>query len=193
VAAVVLIATLALRPSLTLGRPGKALAFLAFFLLPGTLVTLGVATHLDHATRTEFCLSCHVMEDYGRSLQVDDGDYLAAVHYQNALVDRDHACYTCHKDYTMFGDMNAKLRGLKHLYVNYLGTVPEELALYGEYQNRECLHCHRGARSYFEAHDEGELAENASGEVSCLECHDFIHETDNLENVEVWQAHGGSR
>ncbi len=58
---------------------------------------------MEHATSTKFCLSCHVMEDFGRSLYVDDPSYIPAMHFQNNRVPRDHACYTCHTDYTMFG------------------------------------------------------------------------------------------
>ncbi|MEI9815368.1 MAG: hypothetical protein WDO18_23165 [Acidobacteriota bacterium] len=55
------------------------------------------------------------MEDYGRSLYIDDPSYVPAQHYQNALVPRDHACYTCHTQYTMFGTVQAKLKGVPPL------------------------------------------------------------------------------
>ena len=52
----------------------------------------------------------------------------------------------------MFGGIKAKLGGLKHIYVYYLGTPPspENIKLYEPYNNRECLHCHAGARSFEE-------------------------------------------
>jgi hypothetical protein len=34
---------------------------------------------------------------------------------QNNRIPKEHACYTCHTDYTMFGDVNAKMRGLQHI------------------------------------------------------------------------------
>ncbi len=33
---------------------------------------MGTSSELEHAKRTEFCLSCHIMEPYGKSLRVDD-------------------------------------------------------------------------------------------------------------------------
>jgi len=94
-----------LRPGVTRVRDGRVLAFLALFLLPLMAVWAGVSRHMEHAKTTEFCLSCHTMEDYGRSLYVDDRSYLPAAHFQNNRVPRDRACYTCHTDYTMFGGL----------------------------------------------------------------------------------------
>ena len=71
---------------------------------------MGFALHLEHAKSTEFCVSCHVMEPYGTSLHFDDLDYLPASHFQNNLVPREKACYTCHTQYTMFGDVRRQAR-----------------------------------------------------------------------------------
>ena len=59
-------------------------------------------------------------------------------------------CYTCHTDYAMFGGLKAKLRGLNHVYVQYFGKIPDKVELYNPYNNRECLHCHGGARNFEE-------------------------------------------
>lgn len=190
VVTVFLIAVVALRPSLTKARGGKILAFGAFFLLPVLASVGGVAAHLEHSKSTEFCMSCHEMEPYGQSLLIDDSEYLPASHYQNRRIDREHACFTCHTDYTMFGDVSAKLRGLKHVWVHYFGEIPPtgEIALYEPYNNRECLHCHAGARSYTEnVMHEDMLGELASGEVSCLDCHASIHDVADLESQELWE------
>ena len=44
------------------------------------------------------------------------------------------------------------MHGLKHVFVHYLGTppTPEAIKLYDAFNNRECLHCHEGARSFEE-------------------------------------------
>ena len=190
--AVALIALVALRSSLAAARGGKILAFLALLVLPVVATAMGVAAHMEQSKSTEFCLSCHVMEPYGRSLYVDDPSWLPAGHFQNKRVDRDHACFTCHTDYTLFGDYKAKLRGLRHIYVNYLGKMPEKIALYEPYRNRECLHCHAGARSFEESDLHKEIrADLASNATSCLECHDAVHEVESLEGKPMWQpAHG---
>jgi cytochrome c-type protein NapC len=114
-----LIALLVLRPSITATRGGKMLAFLALLIFPVLSGGMGVNRHIEQSKTTNFCLSCHVMEDYGKSLRVDDRSFIPAIHYQNNLVTREQACYTCHTDYTMYGDINAKIRGLKHVYAYY--------------------------------------------------------------------------
>src|SRR5215831_13898860 len=128
-----------LRARLTRSREGKILAFLALLILPAVSVWAGFSTQMETATSTSFCLSCHVMNEHGRSLQVDDPSYLAARHFQNNLVPRDHACYTCHTDYTMFGTVTAKLRGARHVAVQYFGNIPQpdQIKLYEPYKNRE--------------------------------------------------------
>lgn len=194
VATVFLIAVVALRPSLTAARGGKILAFGAFFLLPLVASVGGVYAHLEHSKSTEFCMSCHEMEPYAESLVIDDAEYVPANHYQNRRIDRDHACFTCHTDYTMFGDVKAKLRGLKHVWVHYFGEIPPpgEIALYEPYKNRECLHCHSGARSYMDNPMHSDmLAELAAEEVSCLDCHSLIHDAGNVEEHELWIPEGG--
>ncbi|MBO0799526.1 MAG: NapC/NirT family cytochrome c, partial [Blastocatellia bacterium] len=117
---IALIGYLVIRPSITATKGGKILAFVALLVFPVLAGGMGASEHLERSKSTGFCLSCHVMEDYGKSLQVDDRSYIPAVHYQNHLVPRDQACYTCHTDYTMYGGLRAKLRGLRHVYVQYL-------------------------------------------------------------------------
>ena len=91
------------------------------------------------------------MEGYGRSLFIDDPTVVPAVHYQKRLVDRDRACFECHTNYAMFGDVRAKYDGLKHVWVHYFADPPDELALYEPYPNANCMHCHDDARGFVEA------------------------------------------
>ena len=190
VIAAVLAVFVASRPGITSSAGGRLLAFLAVFLLPALALGFGGLAHLETSKTTEFCLSCHVMEPYGESLQLDDESYLPAGHYQNRLVDRKKACYSCHTDYTMYGDVKAKLQGAKHLWVNYVGTPPEKIELYSPYRNRECLGCHGGSRSYLENEmHEGMYEELQAEETSCLDCHEWIHGTEELADLERW--HGG--
>jgi cytochrome c-type protein NapC len=184
-----------LRPDVTRVRDGRVLAFLALFLLPSMAVWAGVSQHMERAKATEFCLSCHTMEDYGRSLYVDDRSYLPAAHFQNNRVPRDRACYTCHTDYAMFGGLKDKWRGLSHVYVQYLGAIPKagEIKLYQPFNNRECLHCHGGARSYLEtsAHQKSPdlLQKATANELSCMSsrCHDTIHDVTTLADAKFWK------
>ena len=189
--AILLILLLLLRPHLAEQRSGKVLAFLAFLALPGLAATLGASSHLETSKTTEFCLSCHEMQPYGESLLIDDAEYLPASHYQNKRLPREKACFSCHTDYTMYGDFAAKLRGVKHLRVHYLDTIPEEIALYNPYQNRECLHCHGGARSFEENEFHVDLmAELKTGETSCLDCHSSVHDVHEVADQPKWSPSG---
>lgn len=186
----VLILLVLLRPSVLEGRVGKALAFLGWFVLPVLALAFGVEAHMQRAKSTEFCLSCHVMEPYGESLRIDDTAYLPANHFQNRLVPPEQACYACHVDYTLFGGVEAKWNGVKHLWVYYTGDAPApgEIELYEPYSNSVCLHCHGGARSFEESELHVDLlADLRAGDMSCLDCHDQIHAVDELGELDRWQ------
>lgn len=191
-----MIGALLVRPGVTAARSGKILAFLVLFCLPILCGSVGVSSQIERSTSTAFCLSCHTMEPYGKSLRVDDSTYLAAAHFQNHRVPADEACYTCHTNYAMFGSLKAKLGGLRHVYIYYFTTppAPENIKLYEPYNNRECLHCHLGARSF-----EGGVVHNADPELlpaikankkSCISsgCHEVVHNVGTLNNVKLWNG-----
>ena len=83
----------------------------------------------------------------------------------------------------MFGPVHAKFRGLRHLYVQYLGTppAPANIKLYTPFNNRECLHCHSGMRAFLEESKHNKqpelMAKLNSNQVSCMSsgCHDIVH------------------
>lgn len=187
--AIALILLVVLRPGLTAARGGKVLAFIALFILPVVATWIGTTNHLEHSKTTGFCLSCHEMAPYGQSLRIADGDHLPAAHFQNNRVPRDQACYTCHTTYTLFGGVRSKMEGMQHVFVHYLGTMPEKLELYSPYSNRECLHCHEAARSFEELPDHRDVRQElVSGKTSCLECHDLVHEAASLGELEMWEG-----
>lgn len=192
---VVLIGVLLLRPGIRASTGGKALAFIALFALPVLIFWGGTAHHLERATSTEFCLSCHVMEPYGRSLAIDSPVFQPAAHAQNNRLPAGRECYACHTSYTMFGDLEAKVRGVRHLAVYYLGMTPEPLSLYEPYSNRECLGCHAGGRNYEErAFHTRILTQLAQDETSCFQCHGGGHAIDRLDELPIWEpAAGGGR
>ena len=179
------------RPSLVTGTGGRVLALVGIAVLPAVATTFGMNAQLEASKSTEFCLSCHAMEPYGESLLIDDVDHVPANHFQNSRVPRDHACFSCHTTYTMYGDAEAKLKGLRHLWINYLGTIPEKIELYEPFKNRECLHCHDGARTFEENDFHVEYREQlASNETSCLECHDVAHDIEHVAELEKWKRNG---
>ena len=192
----VLIGILIAKPSITVTRGGKILAFVSLFVFPILSGSMGVSEHVERSKTTQFCTSCHVMNDYGKSLLIDDPSYIPAGHFQNNRVPRDSACYTCHTDYAMYGGFRAKLRGLRHVYAQYLGKIPDKVELYNPYNNRECLHCHSGARSFEEGAthnlEEGRLELMKSNKLSCMStgCHSATHDVKNLSNLTFWSPDG---
>jgi cytochrome c-type protein NapC len=191
---VILIGILVVRPPVTVSRGGKTLAFVALFILPIFSGLLGFASEMERSKTTAFCLSCHTMEAYGKSLYVDDPTHIPAAHYQNHRVPKDQACYSCHTQYAMFGTLKVKLYGLKHVLIYYLGKppAPEDIKLYEPYNNRECLHCHAGARSFEEGAmhnaDPATLPAIKSNQLSCLSCHDVAHDIAHLKDAKFWKG-----
>jgi len=181
-------------PQLAGALGGRLLVLMALLALPLGLLQLGVTETLSQSTSREFCVSCHEMQVYETSLHLDHPDFMPAVHFQNNLVPQETACYTCHTDYTLFGDINAKLDGLKHVLVHYFGAVPEpgEIKLYRPYPNDNCLQCHRETRRFEEqsAHrtDDVTLAQLYDNSRSCLSngCHQLAHEIKDIGREALW-------
>jgi cytochrome c-type protein NapC len=190
----VLAAVLVVRPGITVHPSGKILAFGVLFFLPLFCLMAGMDSEMERSKSTAFCLSCHVMEPYGKSLHVDDPAYLAGAHFQNHRVPADEACYTCHTNYAMFGTFKAKFGGLRHLYVHYLRTDPrpEDIKLHEPFNNRECLHCHLGARSFEQGAvhnaDPATLPAIKANTLSCISsgCHDVVHNVGTLGKMKFW-------
>ena len=185
----ILVIVLVRQPSRLWVAGGRVLTYLTILVLPTLGFSVGFLEHADQAKRTEFCVSCHVMEPYGRSLQIDSLDHLPANHFQNARVDQERACFVCHTNYSMFGDVQAKLNGLQHLYVNYVSGPPDKIELYQPYQNRECFSCHANARSFEENDFHIDVrAELEANEFSCLECHAVTHDVSELTSLPMWES-----
>ena len=196
VVAILLLLPLVLRPAMTKMRGGRLFALAAIIVVPVGAGFAGLNAHMEGAKTTAFCTSCHVMERYGQSLHIDDLDHIPAKHFQFNRVPRDTACYTCHTSYTMFGDYKSKFRGLRHLYIQYIGTIPKKIELYSPYENRECLHCHEGARSFVESvthsSEPGRLSSIRNGATSCLTkgCHDTTHDAEKVASFPKWPPDG---
>ncbi len=190
--AMALVLLILARPRIFGERGGSILVFIGLLVSPALATYVVGESHLERAKQTSFCLSCHVMSDYDRSLHVDDALAIPATHFQNNRVPRDRACYTCHTDYTMFGGISAKLNGFRHLVVQYSGQSPDTVKLYSPYKNRECLQCHAGARTFEENevhHMEPEQRGDLTAErLSCLTsgCHDAVHDVHKLGDKTFW-------
>jgi cytochrome c-type protein NapC len=184
------------RPAAVTHPQGRLFALVTLLLLPLSAALGGLDVHVERSKTVAFCTSCHVMEGYGASLHIDDVAHLPATHWQFGRVPRETACFACHTNYTMYGDVKSKLRGLRHVYVQYLGHVPDKIKLYSPYHNRECLHCHDGARSFVEGvthHAEpGRFEAILANKLSCLtaSCHGTTHTVADLAKLTMWPAKG---
>jgi nitrate/TMAO reductase-like tetraheme cytochrome c subunit len=179
---IVLLTVLLVQREWILQRMGKALYFLVIIVFPTLVVAATFALNIKNSERISFCLDCHEMGPYGNSLHEDDDEMIPTIHYQNNWVKQEEACYQCHTDYTLFGPVKAKLRGLQHMYVHYITGAPKGMELYEPYHNRECLRCHEGAKRFenLPQHQEDPemLVRLKTNKQSCMDkgCHDVTHE-----------------
>jgi cytochrome c-type protein NapC len=186
---IVLAGVFLVRPSITAGATGKILAFIGLCILPALCIGTGMSFHMQRSQQTAYCISCHSMESHGQSLYVLDQNYIPAQHFQNHLVPPDEACYTCHTDYTMYGPVKDKLKGLRYLYLEYVSTPPKTIHLDGQYSNLQCLHCHAGTRD-FEANlnHMAPMASLETNQISCISsgCHATIHNASEVGHLAMW-------
>jgi cytochrome c-type protein NapC len=177
------------RPSVTVTAGWKIVAFIGLFVLPALCIVGGMNAHVQRSEQTSFCISCHVMAPYGRSLYIDDAKFIPAQHFQNHRVPADMACISCHADYSLYGTLFDKLRGLKRIYFQYVSTPPDpgSIRIPGGFKNGQCLHCHLGARSFQENPVHSAVMDTlTSNQLSCLTCHDMVHDIANLSHDKFW-------
>lgn len=181
--------------ALSRGRAGRILLLGALLVVPLFAMGTGVTATLHKSKSREFCGSCHEMRFYEKSLLIDDSSFLPAAHFQKRLVPSETACFECHSDYTLYGDVSAKFNGMKYAAIHFFGDVPEpgKVALYSPFPNDNCLRCHRGSRA-FESKDphngpDAGLERLYGNEVSCLTkgCHDLGHGIADLGNMDFWK------
>ena len=186
---VILAAIFLIRPSLTISAGWKIVAFIGLCVLPALCAIGGMNIHVQRSEQTTFCISCHAMAPFGRSLYVDDPNYIPAQHFQNHRVPANQACYACHADYTIYGPLKDKLSGLTRIYMQFVSTPPNPIRIPGGYHNRQCLHCHQGARKFQENPIHSTMMDSlVSNQMSCLTggCHDTVHNVDSLTKVKFW-------
>ena len=149
----------------------------AFLALTPLVYALNFGLAISGAKPVAFCNSCHVMNAYVADLENPESEHLAAQHYQFRWI-AEHQCYTCHSDYGLFGDVEAKVAGLRHVWFNYVAGYTTPLKIRGTYNNERCLFCHGPVKAYREvpAHQKNE-ATIATSETSCIgaKCHVSPH------------------
>jgi len=151
------------------------------------IVTAGTANieGFEATQSRKFCGSCHVMTPHAE----DSGDpksvSLAAVHARNEYFGQNN-CYTCHKDYGMYGYVLTKAGGMRHVYLYLteyrnmpLAESKPSIRILAPLPNASCMHCHTTTAPHWLAVPDHASALDAvkSGEMSCASagCHGFAH------------------
>lgn len=164
------------------------LRFVSLSALPVFLFLFGSFATFEGSKKVEFCQSCHsAMNLYVSDLKEKGSETLASIHYNNRYI-QEGQCYECHVNYGLFGTIQGKIVGLKHLYhwVTNSETAngKKQIKLYNAYQNELCLRCHAGSQRFIEVEDgvhltngKEMLEKDSSGApvLSCLECHGPAH------------------
>lgn len=137
---------------------------------------MGNLVSLEQAKKVEFCRSCHrTMGVFVDDMQDPNSETLAARHGRHRWIP-EAQCYTCHTSYGMFGDLQAKMKGLHDVYKYYTRTYKIPVRLRAPYVNADCLKCHERTPKF--VHSEGHaeiLAELRRDEFRCVDCHGPAH------------------
>jgi len=149
--------------------------FLGICLLPLPVLFMSGAVGMEQSKNIQFCGSCHVMEPFVENMQDPDSDLLAALHYKNRYIQRDH-CYRCHTDYGFLGNIEAKKDGVDHVWRNITSTYTLPIRKRKPFHYTVCLDCHGQAKKFLEeSFHEGVIDEVLRGETGCLDCHVASH------------------
>ena len=65
-------------PRLVAARTGRIVLLFALLVMPLALTPVGVSQSLHESKQKDFCMSCHEMQVYDTSLQIDDPEYIPA-------------------------------------------------------------------------------------------------------------------
>lgn len=152
----------------------------ALGIFPLGLLAIGNFAVFEYAREVRFCGSCHLtMKVYIDDLHDPKRQSLAALHFQHRATPGTE-CYSCHADYGIHGEFQAKLNGLRDVYRYVTGTYHLPIRLSAPFKNALCLRCHEGAKRFMaqEWHlEDGKVSpELRREETSCVECHSPAHD-----------------
>lgn len=168
-------------------RLPEALASSLLILLPAFTYVLADLHVLEESKSVAFCGSCHeTMSPVVQAMRTDK-ETLSASHYQMGAVSYSNACYECHSGYGIWGGVNAKMAGVKHMLHTVTGNYEFPLKHHGTFDIDSCLSCHATAVPFrkVETHrDEAIQQALLSGEMTCTGvCHPAAHPPDALTGV----------
>jgi len=151
------------------------LLFIGICVMPLPVMLLGTAVGLEQAKDISFCQHCHVMQLFVEDMRSPASDRLAAVHFKNRYIQRNH-CYVCHTDYGLFGTLEAKLAGVGHIWKETTGTYSVPVTIARPYRFTICLDCHAESAKFNAVPEhQGILPRIASGAARCTSCHHASH------------------
>ena len=165
------------------GRLIPAVATAGIVFLPLAAYGLGALLIMEDSKTVTFCGSCHVMTPIAASLTAD-GDSLAAVHYRRGLVSHEEACFVCHSGYGIWGTVDAKMAGVRHMLRTVANDYKFPIQLAEPFDIGSCLNCHARAASFrgVAAHQDPDTQQALmKGELTCTGvCHAAGHPAEAL-------------
>jgi len=174
-AALLILYTLLFRRQRLYEASSKWMLFAGICLLPTPVMLLSTAVGLEQSKNVQFCMSCHVMKPFVDDLKDPASTTLAALHYKNRYIQREH-CYRCHTDYGILGTMEAKKAGLGHIWKAGTGSYKLPIKMSKPYDFGICLDCHADSAKFDkEAAHTDVVKETLAGKSNCLDCHNSPH------------------
>ena len=164
----------------------KRLMMLGLILIPGIIFTALFNIGLNATNSTEFCTSCHTMQQNLTELK-------ETPHWKSAS--GVHAgCADCHVPKSFFPKMYAKIYAAKDVWHEILGTIdtPEKFEAQRwvmanrvwdkmkATDSRECRSCHSFDHMDFDEQDKSgakrhaRVANDPNSEKTCIDCHKGI-------------------
>jgi nitrate/TMAO reductase-like tetraheme cytochrome c subunit len=165
------------------GRLPAALGLTGAILVPVFAYVVGGFFVLEKSKSVRFCGSCHeTMSPLVASLPEDNGS-LASIHWQSGAVSHADACFQCHSGYGIWGTVDAKFAGVRHMILTVTGGYKYPLHA-RSFDIASCLGCHAEAVPFRAqpAHQAPEVQQQLlAGELSCAgTCHPDAHPADAL-------------
>jgi hypothetical protein len=155
----------------------RLVALMALIVLPAGAIFIANYHTFEGVHEVRGCASCHVMLPMVNDMRDPASETLAARHYKNKWI-AENQCYTCHSDYGLGGDLEAKMTGFRHLARYTTRTYHEPIVARVKFDNNNCLHCHDGTPKWMAVPPHVEShKELVANQVMCVDCHGDAHPT----------------